>query len=107
MWREADQTGVPVVRPLYLEYPDDPEAAKQDEEWLLGPHVLVAPVVERGVRSRAVYFPAGCWRDPETGIEEHGPGYASVQATLEQLPFFFTCGTRPFRPPTRFDPRGA
>ncbi len=107
LWREADQTGVPVVRPLYLEYPDDPEAAKQDEEWLLGPHVLVAPVVERGVSTRAVYFPAGCWRDPETGIEEHGPGYATVQATLEQLPFFFTCGTRPFRPPTRFDPRGA
>jgi alpha-glucosidase (family GH31 glycosyl hydrolase) len=102
LWRQADETGLPVTRPLYLEYPEDREAAKQEQEWLLGPHVLVAPVVEKGAQARSVYFPAGCWRDPETGLEEHGPASATVPAKLAQLPFFFACGTQPFKPNGRF-----
>ncbi len=102
LWRQAYETGVPITRPLYLEYPEDAAAAKQEQEWLLGPHVLVAPVVEKGAQARTVYFPAGCWRDPETGLEEHGPVSAVVQAKLAQLPFFFTCGTQPFKPTGRF-----
>ena len=105
LWKQADATGIPVVRPLYLEYPEDPRAAAQTEEWLLGPHVLVAPVVEQAIAARTVYFPSGCWRDPETGIEEHGPTSATINADLEQLPFFFTCGTSPFKPPPPFDGR--
>lgn len=102
LWKQADETGDPVTRPLYLEYPEEPEAAAQEQEWLLGPHVLVAPVVEQGARSRSVFFPAGCWRDPETGQEEHGPASAVLAAKLQQLPFFFACGTQPFKPPGRF-----
>ena len=103
LWREADQTGIPVVRPLYLEFPDTPETPAVQQEWLLGPHVLVAPVVAQAAEARSVYFPPGCWRDPETGVEEDGPGTVTVHADLEQLPFFFTCGSTPFRPPRRFD----
>jgi alpha-glucosidase (family GH31 glycosyl hydrolase) len=105
LWKRADVTGVPVARPLYLEYPEEPGAANQDEEWLLGPEVLVAPVVERGADSRTVYFPAGCWRDPETGVEEEGPTSAVIDAGLEQLPFFFACNTLPFDPPAPFNAR--
>ena len=64
LWHQADETGMPITRPLYLQYPQDPRAAEQDQEWLR-PDVLVAPVVEEGARARSVYFPAGCWRDPE------------------------------------------
>jgi alpha-D-xyloside xylohydrolase len=96
LWREAVETGVPVARPLYLEFPDDPEAAKQDQEWMLGPYVLVAPVVEEGARSRDVYFPRGCWEHPESGARFTGPTTAKVDAPLDQLPYFFRCGTRPF-----------
>ena len=64
LWKQADETGMPVTRPLYLAYPDDPQAASADQEWLLGPDVLVAPVVEKGASSRSVYFPSGCWRRP-------------------------------------------
>jgi alpha-glucosidase (family GH31 glycosyl hydrolase) len=103
LWKQADETGMPVTRPLYLAYPNDPQAALQDQEWLLGPDVLVAPVVERGVGSRTVYFPAGCWRSPETGQEVDGPRYETVAAKLTQLPFFFQCATEPFTPPGRFD----
>ncbi len=102
LWKEAESTGIPPTRPLYLEYPEDPVAAGQEQEWLLGPDVLVAPVVERRARARQVYFPAGCWRDPETGLEVNGPLEAAVPAAKNQLPFFFRCGTAPFVPPGRF-----
>ncbi len=102
LWQQADETGIPVTRPLYLEYPQDPRAAEQDEEWLLGPDVLVAPVVDQGATGRSVYFPEGCWRDPATGVEVNGPTSESVAAGVAELPFFFKCGTEPFVPPNRF-----
>ena len=69
---------------------------------MLGPDVLVAPVFEEHALSRSVYFPSGCWRDPETGLEQTGPASVAVAATKRQLPFFFRCGTAPFHPPQRF-----
>ena len=93
---------MPVTRPLYLAYPEDAQAAAQDQEWLLGADVLVAPVVQEKASSREVYFPAGCWRDPETGRQVSGPRAQVVAATLSQLPFFFKCGTTPFTPPGKF-----
>jgi alpha-glucosidase (family GH31 glycosyl hydrolase) len=96
LWREARRTGIPPTRPLWLAYPNDGRAARQDQEWLLGPDVLVAPVVVRGARSRRVYFPRGCWRQPATGLRFRGPLSARVAAPLGRLPYFFRCGTRPF-----------
>src|SRR5204862_6415281 len=52
LWREARRTGIPPTRPLWLAYPDDARAAVQDQEWLLGTNVLVAPVVVEGAVSR-------------------------------------------------------
>jgi sulfoquinovosidase len=98
-WRHAVRTGIPVTRPLWLEYPHDRRAARQDQEWLLGPDVLVAPVVTAGARGRNVYFPRGCWRSPATGRVVHGSRAARVGAPLERLPYFFRCGKRPFMPP--------
>jgi alpha-D-xyloside xylohydrolase len=99
LWRRAHRTGIPITRPLWLAYPDEPEAAAQDQEWLLGPKVLVAPVVTEGATSREVYFPRGCWRSPETGLRVRGPATREVEAPLDRLPYFFRCGTRPFTPP--------
>ncbi len=96
LWHQADLTGIPVARPLWLQYPSDLTAARQDQEWLLGPDVLVAPVVTEGASSRTVYFPAGCWRSPVTGRRYPGPLSTTVGAALDQLPYFFACGTRPF-----------
>jgi alpha-glucosidase (family GH31 glycosyl hydrolase) len=96
LWREAARTGIPVTRPLWLQYPRDPAARGQDQEWLLGPDVLVAPVVVNGATARTVYFPAGCWRSPESGRTYHGSRTVRVRAPLDQLPYFFRCGRRPF-----------
>jgi len=97
LWKQADRTGIPIMRPLWLAYPGAPTAAGQDEEWLLGPYVLVAPVVAEGANARTVYFPEGCWRNPTTRITYHGPATATVAAPLTALPYYFRCGTDPLR----------
>jgi alpha-glucosidase (family GH31 glycosyl hydrolase) len=99
LWRRAHRTGMPIARPLWLAFPGDPRAADQDQQWMLGPRVLVAPVVEQGALGREVYFPRGCWRSPETGLRVRGPRAAEVAAPLDRLPYFFRCGTRPFEAP--------
>jgi sulfoquinovosidase len=96
LWRHAARTGMPIARPLWLAVPGDRSAARQDQEWMLGPHVLVAPVVKEGARSRTVYLPRGCWVEPETGRRLSGPATRRVAAPLGRLPYFFRCGTRPF-----------
>jgi len=95
LWKKAARTGVPPTRPLWLAYPRDRVARSQDQEWLLGPDLLVAPVVEQGATSRSVYFPRGCWREPSTGRRFRGPRSGSVPAPLTALPHFFRCGTQP------------
>jgi alpha-glucosidase (family GH31 glycosyl hydrolase) len=95
-WQEAAASGVPPTRPLWLAFPGDRQAARQDQQWMLGDDVLVAPVVEEGARSRRVYFPDGCWEHPETGERFEGPRHARVSAPLDRLPYFFACGRTPF-----------
>jgi alpha-glucosidase (family GH31 glycosyl hydrolase) len=94
-WRAADRTGMPPTRPLWLAFPGDRRAARQQQEWMLGADLLVAPVVTESARSRLVYFPRGCWRDPQTGLTVHGARSVTVAAPLTRLPFFVRCGTRP------------
>lgn len=96
LWEEAVHTGMPIARPLWLHHPDDQEARVQDQQWLLGPDVLVAPVVEEGATRREVHFPDGCWEHAERGDRHEGPGYDTVEAPLEVLPYYFHCGTDPF-----------
>jgi alpha-glucosidase (family GH31 glycosyl hydrolase) len=99
LWRQADRTGMPITRPLWLQYPNDPRARLQDQEWLLGPDVLVAPVVTSSAQARAVYFPKGCWRSPTDGKLYRGPDEITVTAPLGRLPYFFVCGTHSFEAP--------
>jgi hypothetical protein len=96
LWREAVRTGMPITRPLWLAYPDSREAARQDQEWMLGPDVLAAPVVVQGATSRDVWFPPGCWESPDTGERHDGPDHARVAAPLTRLPYWFRCGIDPF-----------
>jgi alpha-glucosidase len=96
LWRSAVRTGVPPTRPLWLAAPGFAPAAREDQAWMLGDDVLVAPVVTRGARSRAVVFPGGCWRHGRTGQVVRGPAVRRIAAPLGRLPWFVRCGTRPF-----------
>jgi hypothetical protein len=106
LWAEAADTGMPIARPLWLAAPGDARAAGEDQSWMLGSDVLVAPVVEQGASGREVYFPEGCWESPEDGRRFEGGTAARVDAPLGALPYFFRCGTRPFDPPPSAGPAG-
>ena len=95
LWKEADRTGAPPTRPLWWAYPDDRTGWQQDQEWLLGPDLLVAPVVEQDATSRSVYLPQGCWRLHATGDRRTGERSVTVKAGLATLPWFSRCGTTP------------
>lgn len=85
---EAVKTGRPIVRPLVYEFPDDPETETIWDEFMLGDHWLVAPVVEPGARRRHVYLPAGTWRD-ERGADHGGSRWLrGLSAPLDRLPHF-------------------
>jgi sulfoquinovosidase len=56
-------SGLPVMRHLALVYPDDPKAVATDDEFLFGPDLLAAPVVEEGATKRSLYVPRGGWVD--------------------------------------------
>jgi alpha-D-xyloside xylohydrolase len=91
LWREAKATGMPIARPMWLAFPKHREAARLDQQWMLGEDVLVAPVVVEGARERSVWFPPGCWKHGETGERFSGPGARTVQAPLTRLPWFVRC----------------
>ncbi|HEX8764572.1 MAG TPA: TIM-barrel domain-containing protein [Candidatus Acidoferrum sp.] len=91
--REATLTGIPVMRSLWLYYPDDPEAVKRGDEYLWGHGILVAPVVEKGARSRRIYLPRGHWFDFWTNERYDGGREIDRPVDLETLPLFIREGT--------------
>lgn len=95
-WIAAHRDGIPLTRAMWLIEPDDALAAAQDQQWLLGEDLLVAPVVEQNAVERDVYFPRGCWQHGETGMQFTGPGSQVVNAPLTSLPWFHRCGAAPF-----------
>ena len=73
LWQEADATGLPIVRPLWLGDPGDAYGAKIGQEWLLGPDVLVAPVVTSGRRPmRSIFRPAAGKIKTRSGVTKGG-----------------------------------
>lgn len=99
LWKQAFRTGMPITRPLWLAFPRLPGVADMDQQYLLGPDVLVAPVVTEGATDIEVLFPPGCWTDVHTGRSYRGTRTATLPAPIDQHPYFFRCGTRPFEPP--------
>jgi alpha-D-xyloside xylohydrolase len=85
----AHHTGAPVMRPLFFDFPGDDHAWSVDDQFLLGPDILVAPVTEAGARSRAVHLPSGTrWADAFTGTVHGGGITFDASAPLERIPVF-------------------
>lgn len=86
---EAADTGLPPMRTLFLQFPEDPRAWEVDDQFLLGPDLLVAPVTAPGVTSREVYLPAGAtWREIHTGEVVEGGVRIEAEAPYEYIPVF-------------------
>jgi alpha-D-xyloside xylohydrolase len=87
--REGERTGIPLVRPLLLAFPDDKAAWDIEDQYMFGPDILVAPVTEFGARQRRVYLPAGAdWTHTDSGRRHPGGGHVTVDAPLESIPLF-------------------
>jgi len=90
--RECTLTGMPIMRALWLHYPDDPNAVTRGDVYLWGRDILVAPVVEQGASSRKVYLPRGAWYDFWSG-ERHDGGREIVRAVdLDTMPLYVRAG---------------
>jgi len=89
----SESSGIPPLRPLWFEHPDDPAALLTDDEFLVGSHLLVAPVVHEGASARRVYFPrGGAWLDWWNGTRHEGGTSAEVAAPIDRLPLFVRTG---------------
>lgn len=89
---ESSETGVPIMRPLFLEFPNDQTAMLRSLEYMYGDSILVAPVCERAT-AREVYLPAGKWFDYWTGASIPGPTtLKSYPCPLECMPIFVKAG---------------
>jgi alpha-glucosidase (family GH31 glycosyl hydrolase) len=90
--RECTRTGLPVMRALWLHYPDDPKAVARADEYLWGRDVLVAPVVEQGATSRNIYLPRGVWYDFWTNERLEGGREITRPVDLETMPLYVRTG---------------
>lgn len=91
-YRET-QTGLPVMRPLVLNYENDPHVYNMNDEYMVGEDILTAPVVQEGQTKRAVYLPEGEWIDFWNGVEYAGRNTILVDAPIDKLPLFIKKNT--------------
>jgi alpha-glucosidase (family GH31 glycosyl hydrolase) len=116
--RAYRRSGMPPMRHLALAYPDDPVARGRDDEFMLGPDLLVAPVLDQGATERALYLPRGRWVDLWRSADYRersgaialgratvlrGARAATVPAPLEELPLLVRAGATIALLPPRVD----
>lgn len=90
----AHERGAPPMRPLIYDFPADTAAANLADEFMLGPDLLVAPVVDQGATARLVYLPAGVtWVDAWTGEEITGGQAVEAAAPIERIPVYWRMGS--------------
>lgn len=103
----AETRGMPPMRPMFVDFPDDPMAWRVEEQFMFGPDVLVAPILSMGARSRTVYLPAlparqspgeggshgevprgTAWRDAWSGAVYEGGTTLEANAPLQRIPVY-------------------
>jgi alpha-glucosidase (family GH31 glycosyl hydrolase) len=96
---EARTTGLPLMRAMWLHYPDDEKLRGLGTQYLWGRDMLVAPVFKRGAATWNVVLPAGVWYDWWSGKKETGPGTINRKVDLETMPIYVRAGSIiPFDP---------
>jgi alpha-glucosidase/alpha-D-xyloside xylohydrolase len=101
--KETCETGMPMIRALWLHYPDDPRAVERGDEYLFGRDLLVAPVVEKGATSRSLYLPRGAWFDFWTYERQEGGRELERKVDLGGTPLYVRAGAVvPMGPPRQY-----
>lgn len=87
--------GTPVMRPLFFDFPEDPEAWTHKDTYMFGPDILVSPVTEAQCAGKPVYLPAGTvWREVETGKVWTGGQTVFCDTPIQTLPLFVRDGAK-------------
>ncbi len=89
---QTHRTGLPLMRSLWLDFPQDERAAAVENAYLWGDSMLVAPVLEPGATSRTVYLPHGGWWDYWKNVSLEGGTEVAREVDLETLPLFVRAG---------------
>lgn len=90
---ECVRTGMPIMRALWLHFPEEPDAVACGDEYLWGANLLLAPVVEKGATQRKVYLPRGGWYDFWTGERMDGGREIVRNVDLETIPMYVRAGS--------------
>jgi alpha-glucosidase (family GH31 glycosyl hydrolase) len=90
--RETSQTGMPILRAMWLHYPEDPAAVARGDQYLWGRDILVAPVVEKNATSRRLYLPRGAWFDFWTNERTDGGREIDRAVDLATTPLYVRAG---------------
>lgn len=89
---ETFETGVPMMRPLIMEFPNDSNVANLSDEWMMGDSILAAPILQEGGK-RSVYLPAGDWYLFNTDQKIQGGRTIQVTAALDEIPVYVRAGS--------------
>ncbi|HEY5397147.1 MAG TPA: TIM-barrel domain-containing protein [Trebonia sp.] len=90
----ASRQGIPPMRPLFVDFPHDPGAWQVEDQFLFGPDLLIAPVLEPGADVRDVYLPVGrAWIEAGTGDRHDGGSAIRVSLSPDRIPVFVTEGS--------------
>ncbi|MBS4174888.1 glycoside hydrolase family 31 protein [Bacillus sp. FJAT-49736] len=88
LFHEASMTGLPVMRPLLMEYPMDENTFNLSDQFLIGENIIIAPILKPSTFHRVIYLPEGNWFDYWTGKSYKGGAHFLVEAPLDTLPIF-------------------
>ncbi|MBC2316321.1 glycoside hydrolase family 31 protein [Listeria booriae] len=91
--RKSVMTGLPMMRALMLEFPNDARVADMFDQYLFGEHLLVAPIIEEGAWSREVYLPEGIWYKLWTNEKVTGPTVQNYTCDTSEIPVFVKTST--------------
>jgi alpha-D-xyloside xylohydrolase len=90
----AHETGIPVMRPLFFEFPDDTVSYEIEDTFLFGPDLLIAPILTQGTWNREVYLPSGTkWQHVWSDTIYDGGIVVNVPAPLNEIPVFVKEGS--------------
>jgi alpha-glucosidase/alpha-D-xyloside xylohydrolase len=89
---ETHATGLPLMRSLWLAYPEDATASLVEDAYLWGDSLLVAPVLEPGAAHRKIYLPHGVWWDYWTNVRLEGGSEVTREVDLETIPLYVKAG---------------
>ena len=88
LYREAHETGAPLIRTMFFEFPDDEICWTLKDQYMFGSQYLVAPVLELHAEKRKVYLPEGKWKDVNTGEIIEGRQTVTARTPLDEIPVY-------------------